>query len=313
MQLQFRYYLYVIAAAVIAAGSNVVAEIALRFYEMSPFPVAMLSNLLSGLVLLIAAWRSDIPIWHGWQRTDWLKILAVAICIYSIAFVMRYESINLIGSGKATLLGRLETIFVVIMAVFFLKESLSVYHWIAGTLCLLGVLLINFDPMAWQLSFGFGEFLAILSPIGVAVGIIVSKPLIDRLNVQWMTGLAFLFSVLLTLPFWPIFPSSPVLSYWPYILIVFVGVGRGMAWLSFNLSLPHIGVTQASVIFLSTSFFTIIFQVLIARPFPALKIQVPVNLWLTVFGGIFMVMGILILTYKPKLFSNRSTKKRRTG
>lgn len=297
---QLRYSLYVVVSAIIAAVSGVTAEIALGFYEAPPVLVVFTSNLVGGLILVSVSLRHRPTLWRGWQRTDWLKIIVVALLIYAISFIVRTTAVTYVGAGTASLLGRLETIFIVLLATLFLGETLSSRFWLAGALTLIGTLLVNLNPNGWQLTLGWGEFLAIIAPFGIAVGIIISKPLLQRLNAQWMTGLAFLFGALFLLPLLPIYSANATFSFGVLILLLCTGACRGLAWFAYNTAMPHIGASYSALIFLSSTFFTIIFQVVVANRFPFLNIRVPPNLLMALLGGLVIVAGVAILTLGPK-------------
>ena len=295
MTTQTRYSLYVLLTAMLAAIGNILVEIILRFFQTTPFMVVLLSNLIGGAFLVgLVVWQRT-PIRSGWRKFDWLRLVGAALAIYAFAFMVRFSAIGLIGSGKAILLGRVETIFVVVLAVIFLGEVWSVQHWTAGILTLGGAILINLNATAWQLQFGRGEFLAILAPFGLAIGIITLKPMLDRLDAQWITGLALLLGGLFLLPFWPRYGQAIGLQQAVFWLIALSGVLRGLSWSLYNLSMRHIGASRSAIIFLSSAFFTVLGQVVLDAIWPGLRLQVPDNLLMAVIGGVVMAIGIVIL------------------
>lgn len=285
--------------AVMAAVGNILTEITLRFYEATPYIIVLLSNFIGGAFLIgFVTWQRS-PIRHGWQKFDWLRVVGAALAIYVFAFMVRFTAVGLIGAGKSALLGRLETIFIVIMAVIFLGEAWSTRHWIAGALALGGTILINLNTSAkagtMQFQLGWGEFLAIVAPLGIAAGIIILKPVLDRLNAQWITGLTFLLAGLFLLPFLPGYTGSTQLS-WPVVgIIALAAILRGTSWSIYNMSMRHIGASRCAIIFLSSTFFTVLAQVVVDAIWPKLRLQVPGNLIMAVIGGIVITIGILIL------------------
>ncbi|HEX9924881.1 MAG TPA: DMT family transporter, partial [Anaerolineae bacterium] len=124
-------------------------------------------------ILLLASAGSPLD-WAGtWPWRTLARIAVGALCIYAMAYVMAFNAIALIGAGKMALLGQLESPFVVILAIIFLGEALTIRRGIAGLFVLAGIVLINFNLRTLEFSLGWGEVLATLAPVSVAAGIIV--------------------------------------------------------------------------------------------------------------------------------------------
>lgn len=298
MTTETRYSLYVLAAAILAATSNIFTEIALRFFDATPFIIAVLSNLVGGLLLLIISAKHRNIGWSSWRRNDWLRVIMAALIIYAVSFLVRFESIGLIGTSKTILLARLETIFVVLLAVMFLGESMSTRHWIATILTIGGALLINFNPNAVQLQFGRGELLAVLSSLGIAAGIIILKPVLDRQDGQQTTGIGLLGGAIFLLPFFALYTSVDTvinIGWGGLALIIVMGLIRGVSWSAYNTAMSHIGASQSAIIFLTSAFFSVMFQVVVDAIAPYLDLQVPSNLLTALIGGIIIAIGIIIL------------------
>ena len=158
MTIQTRYSLYVLGSGFLAAVALVLTEIAIQFYDIAPPLVATLGNLAGGIFLVSVSAQSRTKIYQSvrqWQM--WATIAGGALCIYTLGYLAAFNAIGLIGAGKMALVGQLETIFVLTFAILFLGEQLSVRRLMAGAFALLGVLLINFDPQALQLTLGWGS------------------------------------------------------------------------------------------------------------------------------------------------------------
>ena len=132
-----RYTSYVLISAAAAAVGLVLTEIALRFFAVTSLSVAFLSNIVGGLVLLIPTLRRP-DAWRGWPAADWLRLVVAALAVFALGFVVLYTAIGHIGSSKSSLLGRLDVIFVIALAVIFLGEHWSRRRWVASFLALGG-------------------------------------------------------------------------------------------------------------------------------------------------------------------------------
>jgi drug/metabolite transporter (DMT)-like permease len=292
---QIRYSLYVLLAAALSAFGWLFTEIALQFYHVTPTVAVISTSLIGGAILLLISARSARRTSSRWQPRDWLWVMAIGLIIYTIGFSLNFNAIRLIGAGKTVLLGRLDTLFVIILAIIFLGEPLSLYRWLAGIFGIAGAILINFDPQALQLNFGWGEALAILTPLSVATGVIMYKPLLDRVDAGSATGLALLFGGLFLIPVVFFSASIAALGWGALLVLLCMGVIRGLSWFLYNVALSQIGVSPSSIIFLSSGFFTIALQLVVAGWIPALGLRPPQNLLPVLLGGVLIAIGIVIL------------------
>lgn len=294
-----RYGFFVLISAITSAISLVLTEVVIRHFQADAVLVAVLGNITGGSILVLAAYRDGTSIRIPRRRRLLVRLVAAAFCTYTLAYLLSFYAISLIGSGKEALLGQLESVFVVFLAVFFLGEYLSIRRWLAGVLALAGAVVINFDPQALRLTFGLGEVLAVLAPLGFATGIILLKPLLDIADARWITGVALLIGALFLVPLVPVVVSSFELGLAALLMIASIGLMRGIAWLTYNMSLPHIGASRCAIIFLSFAFFTVLLQAIVSQAAPGLGLQVPDNLLMAVLGGVMVAAGIVILETDP--------------
>ena len=289
------YTLFALASAIFSGAGWVLTEVGLRFYGMGSVSMAFIGNLTGGLLLLALTTGPRRKPWPRWPRRTWLLVIAASFAIYALGFQLSFNAIGLIGSGKAVLLARLDVFFVIIMAILFLGEHFSPRHWLAGGFAIGGAILITLKPGALELTFGWGEVLAVLAPLCNASGVIILKLAVDRIDTGQMTAMALLCGALFLSPllFFDATFSTLIL---PAVLVtILMGVARGLAWLFYNISMRHLGPARASLIFLSSGFFTILFQVSLASLMPRLGLQPPQNLTSALMGGVLIAIGIVIL------------------
>ena len=301
MTSQTRYSFYVLLAGLLAAFSLILSEVAIRPYAIPPLLVIILSNLTGGIVLLTSAANSyaDLKIIKQWP--NWLAVIGAALFIYTLGFLASFNAVGLIGSGKVALLGQLETVFVVILAIIFLEERLTLWRWLAGGVALLGVLLINFDVQSLQFTLNWGELLATIAPLAVASGIIIIKPVLDLADARLVTGLALLMGGIFLIPLVPLTSTPLEVGGGALAVILGAGVMRGLAWLFYNVSLPQIGAARCAIIFLSYAFFAVLLQIIVVQLAPGLGLQLPSNLMAAVGGGLLVALGIAILQMESML------------
>ncbi len=304
MKTDLRCSLYVLASAASAAGGLLLTEIALNFYSATPLQIAFLANTVGGIFLLLPCLRGGRP-WRGWSAGEWLRFAVSAVAIYAAGFVLLFAAIARIGASKVILLGRVEAIFVVALAVVFLREHWSARHWFATFLALAGASLISFDPGVLQLAISWGDALTLLASLVVAAGIVILKPLVVRRDPQFVTGLGLLAGAVCLGPFLylgPAAPEVPVLAAAP-LLLVLVGVRGlllGISWAAYNAAMRHIDASRCAVLFLSVSFLTVALQVLVDAAAPGLGLRLPCNLATAVAGGVVISVAVALVQRHPE-------------
>ena len=92
-----RYNLYPLTAAMLAAISWIVAEIILRFYEIPVIWTAILTNLSGGFGLLLISSQISRPSVWSFTRSQWMRVIIAAFCLYTGSTLLSYYSVNLIG------------------------------------------------------------------------------------------------------------------------------------------------------------------------------------------------------------------------
>ncbi len=298
-----RYTLFVFASAAAAALGAILTEIALRF-SVTSLSIAFFSNLSALGLLLIPVLSDGSRPWRRWPAADWFRLFAGGMAIFCVGFVLYYLAIDHIGAAKTVMLGRLEAIFVVILAVLFLGEKWSARHWFGTFLAVGGTSLVNFDPAIWELQLGTGEALTLLAATSFAAGIVALKPLLDRRDPRFVTAGGFLIGSVFMLPF--VLGVAPLVAtvtatpvrtiVWPVLFVIIIrGFLLGISWLTYNAAMPHIGASRCSILFLSSVFMTFVLQITVDAIAPGLGLQVPASLLTATTGAIIIVIGIILI------------------
>lgn len=252
-----------------------------------------------GGFLLLGVYVSTRPGWYrSIGRRDWLILLVRGLLYYAIGYRLNFTGIKLIGSGKAVLLARTDVFILIVLAVVFLGEKVTKRHLVACLLAIMGTLLINFDPAGVRFNLGTGEIYILLAACTAAIGTMNLKLLIDRLDTQLVTGLALFLGGAFLLPLALADPSIRELTLPIMLGILLLGIIRGTAWFTFNIAMKQLGTVPSTIIFLSSSFFTVILQVALVNLFPTLPLQLPDNLLLAFMGGGFVAAGIVVLNWQ---------------
>ena len=303
MKADLRFSLYVLASAASAAAGLLLTEIVLNFYPATTLQIAFLANIVGGAFLLLPYLRSGFP-WRGWPASDWLRFAVSAAAIYAAGFVVLFAAIARVGSSKVILLSRVETIFVVVLAVIFLGERWSGRHWFASFLALGGATLISFDPGVLQPTLSWGDGLTLLAAFLVAAGIVILKPLLVRRDPRFVTGLGLLAGALCLGPFLyadSSLPAGASLVTAPLFLLLIAvrGLTLGISWATYNAAMRQIGASRCAVLFLSVSFLTVALQVFVDAAAPGLGLRVPDSLATAVAGGIVISVAVALVQRDP--------------
>ena len=305
MTLQTRYSLYAVASGMLAASAIVMTEVALRFYALSPLLTALYSSVIGGLLLMAPIAKHGMGFFRGWPTGDWVRFVVGSLMVFVVGMVLVFFAIDLIGSSKSAMIGRLESLFVVVLAVLILGEEWNGRRWLASAITLAGTVLVNFDAEA-GLMLGTGELLNIVAAFAFASGIIVFKPLLHRHHAQLLTGSAMLSGALV------LAPICVYLDAWSgtvditdaeihgpgwlsLALLIVMSLLRALSWSVYYIAMRQIGAARCSIFFLTSVVFIVVGQISVDTIAPGLGLQVPPNLLPALSGGSLIVLGIVLL------------------
>lgn len=305
MTLQNRYSVVALASAVLAAAAIVMTEVAMRFFAVSPLLTALYSGVIGGLLLAAPLARSGINFFRGWPRGDWIRFIVGSLLVFVVGMVLNFLAIDLIGSSKSAMISRLESLFVIALAVVILGEEWTRRRWFASAVTLVGTLIVNFDSETFELSLGAGEWLNLVAALVFASGIIIIKPMLDRHDIPMLTGSAMLLGALVLTPICTWLDSGlgslgsnaqthgP--GWLPLALLILMGLSRALSWWTYYSAMRHIGAARCSTFFLTSVVFIVVLQLAVDTIAPGLGLQVPPNLLPVLAGGTLIVLGILML------------------
>ncbi|MCE6989394.1 DMT family transporter [Dyadobacter sp. CY323] len=225
------------------------------------------------------------------KKELWLPIILCGL-IFATDIAVWNLSIHYSNATQATLLTNLSPVWVGIGTFFFLPDKPKLRFWIGTLIALAGmVILIGFEAFTeMRLDKGFG--LAILSGILYATYMLISKTVLNKLDIiSFMTlnmavSSLYLFAICL-------FFEQPVRGFTPSIWTVFLVQGlicQLVGWLSINYAVKKMDAKSVSLALLSQAIVTGIF----AWAFIGEKITVQM-----IMGGIVILAGIAI-TYQTK-------------
>lgn len=144
-----------------------------------PFLFGGLRAFIGGVALLglaIALRRQLIP-----ERRNWLAVLALSVIATTFVYGAMFLSPGLTSAGIASVLGKIQPLFALVLAALFLGEQITVRKLVALVLGLTGIVLISYSSMAGYNGYEIsGAVLAIAVSAGSAAGSVIIK----RMGVQ---------------------------------------------------------------------------------------------------------------------------------
>ena len=141
--------------------------------NISPW-VALLFRAAVGMVVVATVFRSDKGVNFKRAMTD--KMLASRGLLGILGTVAYYFTIPALGPGKATLISNTYVVIAALMAVWFLRESLSGGKLAGNALAIVGLVLLLL-PSSESVQFGWYEGLAVVGALAAAGTVIVIREL----------------------------------------------------------------------------------------------------------------------------------------
>ncbi|MFH1309023.1 MAG: DMT family transporter [Patescibacteria group bacterium] len=291
-----RYYLLPLFAAFLAGVLYNVVEILMNNYSFNSTFIVIITNFFAGLILFLSIKnkKNIKPLFN--KKKNFVLLLVASITTFSLAYFTLYWSIKLIGSAKTSFMVLIEPLFVSILAIIFLKETIKRKDIFWGALLIFGALLINFDFTYFKFLFGWGELLAILAPLLFAIGIVATTDLLKRIPLLEITAIELIIGsilLFLTLGFFISFNFSFALI--PIGLLLLTILVIAINWLSYNAGLKYLGASLTSILYSSKAFFTLGISLILLLILPGIGLKIPENIIAMILGGLLMILAIIAI------------------
>lgn len=245
----------------------------------------------SGAYLLIALWpgvKIRLP-----RKKDILQIILLGlsgISMYHLGITFGEQTIS---AGATGMLVASAPIFTALIAVFILKERLSLIGWVGLGLGFLGIAITTFGTSGATFKLSSGALLVIMSAVATAVLFAFQKPLLERYSSIELTAY---FTWVGTIPFLIFLPDF------------FHDVQ--LATLEANLSVIYIGIFPTVIgyitwsIALSLSKASSVTSMLYIEPlFVILIAWIWLNEWpsiVAIVGGMITIIGVIVVNVLGK-------------
>jgi drug/metabolite transporter (DMT)-like permease len=210
--------------------------------------------LLTAAIYLLITRKSPIKI----SKKQLPPLLYIAIVGTLIADFMYYVALSQVPVVNAVILGHMQTIFIIVLAFFFLKsDKLTKFDYIGICLLITSGLLVTtktFENLV-TLHFGtIGDLIVLSATIAWATGSIVMKRYINSMNAGIITFYRFIFAAFFFIIYLGLTSSLAIANIYQVLIGIIIGIGTIM----YYEGLKRLKAAQVSALELSTPFFAAI-------------------------------------------------------
>ncbi len=163
---QKKSYLYGLSAVFLWSTVASAFKITLQYF--SPVQLLFYSVLFSLIVLfLIILKDKKIQLLFSYTKSDYIKLAILGIINPFLYYLILFRAYDLLPAQVAQPINYTWALTLGYMSFFILKQKLTIYDFIAGIICYIGILIISThgDIFTFSFSSAFGVFLAFSSTI----------------------------------------------------------------------------------------------------------------------------------------------------
>ncbi len=295
-------YVAVITATVFFGVWNTFSKILLE--DLNPLALSALVYLVAGIFLLLVHFspfnnrfmdilNKDTPVETDFSKKNYIVLITTILAGAFIAPFVYLNGLDRITAVNASLLLNVEILFIIIIGILFLKETVQKKDIIGFGLLIIGTIFLatNGDLSSISVNEGIGSLLVIIAAFFWSIDTTLSKFLSNKSDLIIITAvkcfsgglILFLLSLMLGLSF-----KVPI-NHLPYLF--FMGIfSIGIAFVLIYFSIRQIGSTRTGSLFALSSLFGAIFAfTFLKEPFTTIQ----------ALFGLIMILGVFII-YKSE-------------
>jgi drug/metabolite transporter (DMT)-like permease len=257
---------------------------------IQPFTLMFLRLLLASLFLLPYAWIRKRRSPERSAPIPWMRIAMLSFTGVAGYFWLNTYGVSLTSGVNASIISATLPLFSLLLAAFYLKEQIMLTQWMGLALGIGGVLLITIQPQATGQHSLWGDFLVLASQLIWTVYVVqLKRPRgEEKISSEMFTALSFFLGSLMLLPFaaWEMWhhglPTVSGKSLQSFLFLVFCCTM--LAYLLWNKALETISAANAGIYLNAIPLFNVLTAILLLNERMS---------WRTVFGGIFVLAGVV--------------------
>ena len=220
-------------------------------------------------------------------------VFAAAVIGFSITVGYGAQTIGLqsITSSESAFFTALFVPFVPFILWVVFKKVPHIMSLLGIILAFIGLIFLSGNKLS-AISFNFGQLVTILSAFAVAVEIILISHFAPRVNLQSVTVLQLLFASIFAFMAMPLFGETSIPPFSSTLLLLTGGLGIASAFIQLvmNWAQRVVEPSTASVIYAAEPVWAGIFGRMAGERLSPLAL----------FGGVLVVISILLSEYRPK-------------
>jgi drug/metabolite transporter (DMT)-like permease len=280
--------------------SAVLWALAVIFFRKSgekvhPLALNTFKNLLATFLFIPTMWVFGETLFHPAPVNTYILLLLSGVIGIGIGDTLLFASLNLLGAGLTGIVVCMYSPFIIMLALVFLNESMTLLQVSGAILIIAAVLIATLEREKLKIN-RRNLFLAILyggiASAAMAVGIVMIKPILARSPLLWATevrligGIIMLSLILLYHPGWKKIVDSLISTKrWSYTISGSL-IGAYMAMIIWLAGMKYTQASIASALNQTSTIFIFIFAAIILKE--------PINLRRTLgiilaFSGSFLV------------------------
>jgi drug/metabolite transporter (DMT)-like permease len=182
-----------VLAAVVWSVSVVLFRVSGR--RMTPFNLNFFKNAVATLLLLATLAVIGMPLVRAVPLSDYLLLFLAGFLGITIADTLFFHGLNLVGAGLSQVVGCAYPPSVILLSFLFLGERLT-WGDLAGTAFILAGIFLStrHEPPegTTRADLRRGILIGTASMVIMAIGVVITKPVLDRSPVLWATTVRLL-------------------------------------------------------------------------------------------------------------------------
>ena len=182
-------------------------------------------------------------------------LIYIAIIGTLVADFLYYIALTQVPVINAVILGHLQTIFIIILAFFFLKsDKLTTFDYLGISFLILSAFLVTTKTLEnlFALRFGtIGDLIVLSATVTWATASIVMKKYINTMDAGIITFYRFIFASLFFITYLGMISSLSIANIYQVLIGVIIGIGT----ILYYEGLKRLKAAQVSALELSTPFF----------------------------------------------------------
>jgi drug/metabolite transporter (DMT)-like permease len=264
--------LFALAAAVLWAFAVILFK---RSGEtVSPFALNLFRVLISGVIFVSIIAILNEPLISRAPRSDYLILFASGIIGIALADTLFHKSLNIVGAGITAIVDCLYSPLVVLFAFHLLEERIGIWQLAGMAFIVLGVFIASRHkppPGTTRRTLVQGVVWGVLGMVALSLGIVIAKPVLNRVPVLWATTMRQIGALAVMLPIAVFSPHrrdylavfKPVPT-WRFTLTGTI-LGSCLALLFWIAGMKYTDVSIAAILNQTTTIYMLIFATIFLK------------------------------------------------